>query len=141
MEWLRYWPYPVMAVGLVALAVWSALPLIISRIWIPWSHDPGARVILREGGTGPEGDAETRRRKEVEAIRDMMSAPARVVVPHKAPGRAAARKATTVAPSAHMPALISLVVLCAALYVVLSRAYGDSEQKWAYGAIGTVVGY
>ncbi|MEJ8858629.1 hypothetical protein WKW79_28930 [Variovorax robiniae] len=40
-----------------------------------------------------------------------------------------------------MPALVNLVVLFAALYVVLASVYGDSEQKWAYGAIGTIVGF
>jgi hypothetical protein len=37
--------------------------------------------------------------------------------------------------------LISLIVLASGLYVILSGAYADSEQKWAYSAIGTVLGF
>jgi hypothetical protein len=36
---------------------------------------------------------------------------------------------------------ISLVVLGAGLYVVLSKKYSDDAQRWAFGAIGMVVGY
>lgn len=36
---------------------------------------------------------------------------------------------------------LTLLVILAALFVVLSRSYGDAEQKWAFGAIGTVLGY
>ena len=36
---------------------------------------------------------------------------------------------------------ISLVVLAAGLYVVLSKKYSDDVQRWAFGAIGMVVGY
>ncbi len=41
-----------------------------------------------------------------------------------------------------MPIVISILVLLSALYVVLSgTAYTDAEQKWAFGAIGTLLGY
>ena len=41
-----------------------------------------------------------------------------------------------------MPVLISAAVLCSALYVVLSKdAYPDAHQKWAFGAVGTILGY
>jgi hypothetical protein len=36
---------------------------------------------------------------------------------------------------------ISLVVLAAGLYVILSKKYSDEVQRWAFGAIGMVVGY
>ncbi len=36
---------------------------------------------------------------------------------------------------------ISLIVLVAALFVVLSASYDDSFNKWAFGIIGVVVGY
>lgn len=37
---------------------------------------------------------------------------------------------------------ITMVVLAAALYVVLSRdPYPDATQKWAFGAIGTIFGF
>jgi len=44
-------------------------------------------------------------------------------------------------PSVVMQMLITLMVLGAALYVILSKQYGDAEQKWAYGAIGTLLGF
>jgi hypothetical protein len=41
-----------------------------------------------------------------------------------------------------MQIVISLVILAAALYVLLSReAYPDSQQKWAIGAMGTIMGF
>jgi hypothetical protein len=36
---------------------------------------------------------------------------------------------------------ISIVVLVCGLYVILSDKYPDSTAKWAYGAIGIVIGY
>ena len=38
-------------------------------------------------------------------------------------------------------AVVSIVVLIAALFVILSRKYADTDKKWAYGAVGTIVGY
>ena len=40
-----------------------------------------------------------------------------------------------------MAMLVSLVVLFAALYVILSKSYESDTQKWAYGVIGLVVGF
>ena len=36
---------------------------------------------------------------------------------------------------------ISLIVLFAALYIILSNRYDDSNTKWAFGMVGLVVGY
>jgi hypothetical protein len=41
-----------------------------------------------------------------------------------------------------MAVLVTFMVLCAALYVILSPdLYADASQKWAFGAVGTVVGF
>ena len=40
-----------------------------------------------------------------------------------------------------MQIIITLVILSASLYIILSKKYDADVQKWAYGAIGTVVGY
>ncbi|MBV8048423.1 MAG: hypothetical protein JO171_14815 [Paludibacterium sp.] len=41
-----------------------------------------------------------------------------------------------------MPVIISIVVLLSALYVILlSAKYNDAEQKWAFGVVGTILGY
>ena len=36
---------------------------------------------------------------------------------------------------------ISLLVLIAALFIILSKQYDGDQQKWAFGTIGTVLGY
>ena len=44
-------------------------------------------------------------------------------------------------PRVPMQVILSFIVLIAALYVVLSRKYDESAQKWAYGAIGMILGF
>ena len=39
-----------------------------------------------------------------------------------------------------MEILVSLIVIGSALWVILSGHYSNDTQKWAFGAIGTVVG-
>jgi hypothetical protein len=36
---------------------------------------------------------------------------------------------------------VSVVMLAAGLFVVLSKRCGPKEKHWAYGAVGTVVGF
>ena len=48
---------------------------------------------------------------------------------------------TATDPSSFMPIIISLVLLSAALWVILSRSYQPTDRHWAYGAIGTIVGF
>jgi membrane-bound ClpP family serine protease len=38
-------------------------------------------------------------------------------------------------------AVVSLIVLCAGLYVLLFGNYPDAIVKWAIGAIAIVIGY
>ncbi len=41
-----------------------------------------------------------------------------------------------------MPILVSIAVLGSALFVILSnKLYDDAQQKWAFGAVGTILGY
>jgi hypothetical protein len=44
-------------------------------------------------------------------------------------------------PQRAMQVVVSLVVLGAGLWVILSGRYAADAQHWASGAIGTVVGY
>jgi hypothetical protein len=37
-------------------------------------------------------------------------------------------------------AAVTLPVLSCALYVIVSPTYGDADKKWAYGAVGTLLG-
>ena len=40
-----------------------------------------------------------------------------------------------------MQAVISVIVLCASLFVILSKRYASSDKHWAYTAIGTILGF
>ncbi|WBS02377.1 hypothetical protein OU994_29745 [Pseudoduganella sp. SL102] len=52
------------------------------------------------------------------------------------------RYAPSVSHQVVMSIIVTLAILAAALYVVLAQqAYSDAHQKWAFGAIGTIVGY
>lgn len=33
------------------------------------------------------------------------------------------------------------IVLCSALYVILISTHSEESQKWAFGSVGTVIGY
>lgn len=37
--------------------------------------------------------------------------------------------------------VVSGVVLLTAIYIILSKEYGVESEKWAFGAVGTIVGY
>jgi hypothetical protein len=40
-----------------------------------------------------------------------------------------------------MQVLVTLVVLIACLFVILSKGYDPNSQHWAYGTVGTLVGF
>ena len=40
-----------------------------------------------------------------------------------------------------VPVLVTLLVLPTGLYAIGSKKYQDSQKKWAYGAVGTILGY
>ncbi len=40
-----------------------------------------------------------------------------------------------------MSAIVTFGIGIAALYIILSDAYGQESLKWAYGAIGTLIGF
>ena len=42
---------------------------------------------------------------------------------------------------AMFPAIVSLIVLLAALYVILSKRYPPKVEHWAYATVGTVLGF
>jgi hypothetical protein len=37
--------------------------------------------------------------------------------------------------------IVSMVVLCVALYIITSTVYAVSDKNWAYSVVGTVIGY
>ena len=40
-----------------------------------------------------------------------------------------------------MQAVVSLAVLGAALFIILTHGFGPDSKRWAYGTVGMVVGY
>jgi hypothetical protein len=42
----------------------------------------------------------------------------------------------------YVKVLVTILVLVSALVVILMKGtYSDAEQKWAFGAVGTILGY
>jgi hypothetical protein len=37
--------------------------------------------------------------------------------------------------------LVTVLVLLSALFIIVSNSYPVTDQKWAYGVIGTIIGY
>jgi len=44
-------------------------------------------------------------------------------------------------PREAMAIVVSLVVLGASLFVILSKKYPPESDRWAYGVVGTIVGF
>ena len=40
-----------------------------------------------------------------------------------------------------LQAVISLIVLVAAIFVILAKRYKPTEKHWAFGAVGTILGF
>jgi hypothetical protein len=40
-----------------------------------------------------------------------------------------------------MRAILSLILFSGAFWVILSRRYTPTDRHWAYGAVGTIVGF
>jgi hypothetical protein len=40
-----------------------------------------------------------------------------------------------------MPVIITIVLLAAALYVILARNFSAQDKNWAFGTLGTLVGF
>jgi hypothetical protein len=38
-------------------------------------------------------------------------------------------------------AVVTCPILCCALYVIVSHGYQEADKKWAYGAVGTLLGF
>jgi len=51
------------------------------------------------------------------------------------------QRQTSLYSSLTMPVFVSIVVLLSGLYIILSKNYEPAEQKWAFGIVGTIVGY
>lgn len=41
----------------------------------------------------------------------------------------------------YMSVIISLIILCASLWIILSKKYTNDSRNWAFGIVGTIVGH
>ncbi|TBW03654.1 hypothetical protein E0E52_14555 [Azotobacter chroococcum] len=48
---------------------------------------------------------------------------------------------TTINARTVMMIAVSILVLCSSLFVILSKQYDGESQKWAFGVIGTILGF
>ena len=56
-------------------------------------------------------------------------------------GRQRDSEAMSVKRREHIASIIAaFLVLVSALFIILSGHYGEAEQKWAFGAVGTIIG-
>jgi hypothetical protein len=37
--------------------------------------------------------------------------------------------------------IVTVLVLSSSLFVIVSQKYHEADRKWAYGAVGTILGY
>ncbi len=115
---MHFWPWIVIASGIVGMALLGYFrrlwPLLLS------ASDVVLPAVLHSIGPGSDIPALTPAARKAELA------------------EAAARLDRL---NAYVRIFVSLLVVGAALYVILSKGYGDAEQKWAFGAVGTGLGY
>ena len=133
-EWLgTWWPWVVQGAGLLLLAYFGLRHRAAS-------HSPApARLVDRE----PQGNSD-----DPFAGAGYSGAPAGVVPapaarqPPLEPPVGRGKAAAKVDWQPLMAVLVTIAILASALYVILSnQQFPDAHQKWAFGAIGTIVGY
>jgi hypothetical protein len=40
-----------------------------------------------------------------------------------------------------MKPIVSLIILIVSLYIIVSKAYNSDQEKWAFGSLGTIIGF
>lgn len=61
--------------------------------------------------------------------------------PKDPPSSVTAPTEATLSPRFWVKVVIAAGVLAVALYIILSQNYSAASEKWAYGAIGIILGY
>ncbi|WP_338758686.1 hypothetical protein [Massilia sp. METH4] len=133
-EWLgTWWPWVVQGAGLLLLAYFGLQHRAASR------SSATASPVDRE----PQADRDDpfARGGYSSAPAGAVPAPAARQPPLEPPvGRGKAAAKFDWQPL--MSVLVTIAILASALYVILSnQQFPDAHQKWAFGAIGTIVGY
>jgi hypothetical protein len=98
----------------------------------PTPIKPSIKLVAPD--VAPEKTAEITKR--IETAHTALAAPATTPTPAAQP---AASDATTI--DLYMPIVVTGVIGLAALYIILSKKFEAESLKWAYGIIGTIVGF
>jgi hypothetical protein len=124
------WPWLVMALGVIALFAyrfWTARP---KRLYASMEWRTDDRIL---GSRSLESRAPRKIDNDVEVLHAEVNAQMSESV-ERSSARAIGHD--------WMPMAISLLVLLSALFVILSNNnYADAQQKWAFGVVGTILGY
>lgn len=119
---IELWPWYVMGIGIFALLSF--------RVTSWWRADK-IRVISMSAKIQRRGQGRVASKDIIEERSDAC-----------ATKRQLPNERITSSSTEWMPIVISLLVLLSALYVILSNTiYQDAQQKWAFGAVGTILGY
>lgn len=119
--------------GVEVSTVWDSL-LADSMFLERLRRDTAGVMLIQTDSTG--GDLVAPRHIRISALSSELGRGSAV-----ADGIGTVISATTIDFKGAMAAVITLVLLIAALWVILSKRYQDAEKKWAFGIIGTIVGY
>jgi hypothetical protein len=144
----NWWPWLVMGLGVISLFCYRYRLFLLNNepkisneaIILESSHAGTASQAPAAAApqSRPSPIAKIRLENEDVKIPDLELQQAPAPAPKKT-GRAPAHYASE---QVWMPVIISIIVLLSALFVILSNnTYGDAQQKWAFGVVGTIIGY
>lgn len=143
----NWWPWIVMGLGVVSLFVYRYRLFLLNNN----PQIDSAKIIMESSrAAGPQAPAAAspQSRSSSTAKVQIESDDAKdsdfILQSPPSPVPKKAQKSPTLYASEQvwMPVVISLIFLLSALFVILSNnTYGDAQQKWAFGVIGTIIGY
>jgi len=99
----------------------------VDKIVFPENPKLSADTYLEEGPSVDDNPVNLRRRTQF-FKRDIPSRPTTLLTALSDPGLI-------------MQMVLSLIVIGAGLFMILSKRYDASNEHWAYGTVGTVVGF
>lgn len=128
---------------IVFLGSWSIYSFVLSRKSRPTAPKPAAKAKKAEDfGADLAGDddggvaLEEVKAAEPFARQPAAAAPSRPESPAQPVMKSGAKLST-----AWVRIVITGILLLAALYIILSKSYDGSSKNWAFGVVGTIVGY
>lgn len=150
----RWWHTPPWSEGEVKVPNWSALLFAVTALLLMLvaharkRRGDGDAQAGRGPGSVPEGVAAGENAGGAEAPEDELWGRTRGAPRRPPPVEAAPPKAAEASLSRErqvaalvMSIAVSVCSLGGALYLILSRRYGSEAEKWAFGTVGTILGY